>query len=95
MNRIKAKENLIKNSRRKPEECLRAKWVRRDISIYGTDKQIAFYKDLLAFVKENGLDTKMFERPRNFADCHSKINAMFTVLRKNNLLDQFFDKGGD
>ena len=95
MNNIKVKENLIKNSRRKPEQSLRAKWVRRDRSIYGTDKQIAFYKTVLAFVRENGIDTSIFERPRNLADCNSKINAMFTVIRKNNLLDKFFEEEGD
>ena len=59
----------------------------------GTPKQKKLYYSLLNFCKENNLLSPYllyrFERPRNFKDASSKINGMFSVIRKNNLLDKF------
>lgn len=55
-----------------------------------TDKQFAYLKDLIEFLKQRGIPTSRFERPRDKRDCSRCINAAITVLKKHNLDAEFF-----
>ena len=57
-----------------------------------TDKQQAFYNNLLSFLRGKGVDTFIFERVRSKSDCNSKINAMITTIRKNGWYEEMFGK---
>lgn len=60
-----------------------------------SDKQIEFHGKLVNFFKDHGLKTSLFERPRNKDDYRRAINAMFTVLKKNGLYDNYFEEMGE
>ncbi len=57
-----------------------------------SDKQLKYYSNLIAFLKEKGIPVSGFERIRNRADCRSKISAMITVLEKNGLDAEFYGR---
>jgi hypothetical protein len=95
MNNIKVRENMSKNCGGRPVPGLTVKQMKRGIGINGTNKQFEFYKELLAFVKGEGIDTRIFERPRNCADCSAKIKAMHTIMRQRGILEKFYDKEGN
>lgn len=94
MNKIKVRENKSKNCGGRPVPGITVNLVKKDIGINGTNKQFEFYKDLLAFAKENGIETKIFERPRSRADCSAKIKAMHTVMKQHGILEKFYEREG-
>lgn len=57
-----------------------------------TDKQLQYHANLCNFLRDRGIDVSTFERPRNKNDCHSKINALNTILRKNGLDEEFYSE---
>ena len=95
MNRIKVRENMSKSHEGRPVSGLAVKRMKRDIGINGTDKQFKFYKDLLEFAKANGIETRIFERPRGRVDCSAKIKALHTVMRQHGILEKFYEREGD
>ena len=94
MNRIKVRENASKNCEGRPVPGLTVKRMKRDIGINGTDKQFKFYEDLLEFAKANGIETKIFERPRGRVDCSAKIKALHTVMKQHGILEKFYEREG-
>lgn len=94
MNRIKVRENVSKNCEGKQIPGYTVKQLKRDIGINGTEKQFKFHKELLAFAKANGIETRIFERPRNCADCSAKIKALHTVMRRHGILEKFYEREG-
>lgn len=60
-----------------------------------TTKQKEYHKALFDFLKERGvLKDDFFARPRSQKDCSRKIHALHTILCKNGLQDEFYDKEG-
>lgn len=57
-----------------------------------TNKQVEYHKALVAFLKSKGYNPNIYDRPKDKADCRTKISGMLTVLRKNGWADEFFGK---
>lgn len=47
-------------------------------------KQFEYYQSLLSFLKEKGIPTNCWERANNRQKVNSWINAMWTIIHKNN-----------
>lgn len=55
-------------------------------------KEVQFYFNLIEFLKEKGFNTTCFERSKTRQTIWSRINGMKTVLRKNGLAEEFFNR---
>lgn len=69
--------------------------VSRELQYYITaknamsEKQKLMHKCLLEFFESHGFKTDIYKRPRSFSDLKQKWNAMFRILKKNGLYDEF------
>lgn len=63
---------------------------RKDKTI--TEKQKAYYEDILAFCNEKGICTTIFEKPRDKFDCSAKINGLITTMKKNGVYEEFGER---
>lgn len=56
-----------------------------------TDKQKKYHSDLFNFLKDRGiLKDDLFARPKSAKDCSRKIHALYTILCKSGLKEEFF-----
>lgn len=69
--------------------CRKVVW---ENAVAPSEKQIAYHRALLEFLKEHGFPTGGYERPRDKTAYISSIRAMNEILRKNNLIDEFYGK---
>ena len=56
-----------------------------------TEKQYAYYKDLLAFCEAHGIDTAYFKNARTKSTMKSCINGLRTTIKKKGLWDVWSD----
>ena len=54
-----------------------------------TAKQYAYFQDLIAFCKEHGLETSIFERAKMKSQISSAINGLKTIIQKNGLFSEW------
>lgn len=62
-----------------------------------TDKQWAYFKDLETFLINHGVYDGFRGNPRNRRECQTTINALKTIMAKNNLWEEWNKQkdGGD
>lgn len=54
-----------------------------------SEKQCAYYKDLLAFCEAHGVDVSYFKNARTKYLMRSSINGLITTIKKNGLWDEW------
>lgn len=57
-----------------------------------TEKQKAYYEDILAFCREKQIEVTIFEKPRNKFDCSSKIRGLITTMKKHGVYEEFRER---
>jgi len=57
-----------------------------------TNTQMQYHKDLIDFLASKGVEVRSFLKPRNSKICSSRINAMWTIIKKNGWEAEFQEK---
>lgn len=93
MNSVHARNNRYKNGEYNPS---RATAIAREkaSSICPTQKQVQYRDALYKFCIQKGLVGAGFKIGRTRQAITSNIRAFITILKKNGLEDEFFQKGG-
>ena len=90
MNTYHWKNNTYKNGEYHPDH---SEAMAKEKRIEPTIKQVEYRDALYKFCVQNGLVKEGFKMGRTNRGISSSINALKTIIRKNGLADEFFEKG--
>lgn len=69
----------------------------KDKALSISGKQYGLFKDLVDFLEQRGVHTEWLGKPRDAQHCTQKINALYTMLKKHGLYEEWRaqNEGGD